>query len=100
MMPSLIGHVTSCQTRPSAGFNIVIIHRALIVLLVTWKSLGCRVALTVIASRHQALGVKGWSGPDTLTLKGGLNILFLTGSFYVANLNTYGANLGEQFLSL
>ena len=34
-----------------------------------------------------------------LTLKGGLNILFLTGSFYVANLNTYGANLGEQFLS-
>ena len=35
-----------------------------------------------------------------LTLKGGLNILFLTGSFYVANLNTYGANLGEQLLSL
>ena len=34
-----------------------------------------------------------------LTLKGGLNILFLTGSFYVANLNTYGANLGEQLLS-
>ena len=34
-----------------------------------------------------------------LTLKGGLNILFLTGSFYVVNLNTYGANLGEQFLS-
>ena len=35
-----------------------------------------------------------------LTLKGGLNILLLTGSFYVANLNTYGANLGEQLLSL
>ena len=35
-----------------------------------------------------------------LTFKGGLNILFLTGSFYVANLNTYGANLGEQLLSL
>ena len=35
-----------------------------------------------------------------LTLKGGLNILILTGSFYVANLNTYGANLGEQLLSL
>ena len=35
-----------------------------------------------------------------LTLEGGLNILFLTGSFYVANLNTYGANLGEQLLSL
>ena len=34
-----------------------------------------------------------------LTLKGGLNILFLTGSFYVTNLNTYGANLGEQLLS-
>ena len=34
-----------------------------------------------------------------LTLKGGLNILFLTGSLYVANLNTYGANLGEQLLS-
>ena len=34
-----------------------------------------------------------------LTLKGGLNILFLTGSFYVANLNTYGANLGKQLLS-
>ena len=34
-----------------------------------------------------------------LALKGGLNILFLTGSFYVANLNTYGANLGEQLLS-
>ena len=34
-----------------------------------------------------------------LTLEGGLNILFLTGSFYVANLNTYGANLGEQLLS-
>ena len=34
-----------------------------------------------------------------LTLKGGLNILFLTGSSYVANLNTYGANLGEQLLS-
>ena len=34
-----------------------------------------------------------------LTLKGGLNILFLTGSFYVANLNTYGPNLGEQLLS-
>ena len=34
-----------------------------------------------------------------LTLKGGLNILFLTGSFHVANLNTYGANLGEQLLS-
>ena len=34
-----------------------------------------------------------------LTLKGGLNILFLTGSFYVANLNTYSANLGEQLLS-
>ena len=35
-----------------------------------------------------------------LTLKGGLNILLLTGSFYVANLNTYGVNLGEQLLSL
>ena len=35
-----------------------------------------------------------------LTLKGGLNILFLTGSFYVANLNTDGVNLGEQLLSL
>ena len=35
-----------------------------------------------------------------LTLKGDLNILFLTGSLYVANLNTYGANLGEQLLSL
>ena len=34
-----------------------------------------------------------------LTLKGGLNILFLTGSFYVTNLNTYGANPGEQLLS-
>ena len=34
-----------------------------------------------------------------LTLEGGLNILFLTGSSYVANLNTYGANLGEQLLS-
>ena len=34
-----------------------------------------------------------------LTLNGGLNILFLAGSFYVANLNTYGANLGEQLLS-
>ena len=34
-----------------------------------------------------------------LTLKGGLNILFLTGSFNVANLNTYGVNLGEQLLS-
>ena len=34
-----------------------------------------------------------------LTLKGGLNILLLTGSFYVTNLNTYGANLGEQLLS-
>ena len=34
-----------------------------------------------------------------LTLKGGLNILFLTGSLYVTNLNTYGANLGEQLLS-
>ena len=33
------------------------------------------------------------------TLKGGLNILFLTGSSYVANLNTYGVNLGEQLLS-
>ena len=30
-----------------------------------------------------------------LTLKGGLNILFLTGSFHVTNLNTYGANLRE-----
>ena len=30
-----------------------------------------------------------------LTLKGGLYIVFLTGSFYVTNLNTYGANLGE-----
>ena len=35
-----------------------------------------------------------------LTFKGGLNILFLTGSFYVANLNTYGTDLGEQLLSL
>ena len=34
-----------------------------------------------------------------LTLKGGLNILFLTGSFYVVNLNTYSVNLGEQLLS-
>ena len=34
-----------------------------------------------------------------LTLKGGVNILFLTGSFYVTNLNTYGANLGKQLLS-
>ena len=34
-----------------------------------------------------------------LTLKGGLNILFLTGSFYVKNLNTYGVNFGEQLLS-
>ena len=34
-----------------------------------------------------------------LTLKGGLNILFLTGSFYVSNLNTHGVNLGEQLLS-
>ena len=34
-----------------------------------------------------------------LTLKGGPNKLFLTGSFYVANLNTYGANLGKQLLS-
>ena len=34
-----------------------------------------------------------------LILKGDLNILFLTGSFYVVNLNTYGANLGEQLLS-
>ena len=34
-----------------------------------------------------------------LTLKGGLNKLFLAGSFYVANLNTYGANFGEQLLS-
>ena len=34
-----------------------------------------------------------------LTLKGGLNILFLTGCLYVANLNTYGVNLGEQLLS-
>ena len=34
-----------------------------------------------------------------LTLKGGFNILLLTGSFYVVNLNTYGANLGEQLLS-
>ena len=35
-----------------------------------------------------------------LTLKGGLNILILTGSFYVMNLNTYSVNLGEQLLSL
>ena len=34
-----------------------------------------------------------------LTLKGGLNKLFLTGSLYVTNLNTYGVNLGEQLLS-
>ena len=34
-----------------------------------------------------------------LTLKGGLYILFLTGSFYVMNLNTYGVNLSEQLLS-
>ena len=25
MMPSLMGHVTSCQTRPSAGFNTIYI---------------------------------------------------------------------------
>ena len=35
-----------------------------------------------------------------LILKGGPNKLFLTGSLYVVNLNTYGANLGEQLLSL
>ena len=34
-----------------------------------------------------------------LNLKGGLNILFLAGSLYGMNLNTYGANLGEQLLS-
>ena len=34
------------------------------------------------------------------TLKGSLDILFLTGSLHVTNLNTYGVNLGEQLLSL
>ena len=35
-----------------------------------------------------------------LTLKGGLNILFLTVFIYITNLNKYGETLGEQLLSL
>ena len=50
-----------------------------------------RITVTVVCCLRTAL---------VLTLKGGLNILFLTGSFYVTSLNTYGVNLGEQLLSL
>ena len=49
-----------------------------------------RITVTLVCRLRTAL---------VLTPTGGLNILFLTGSFYVANLNTYGANLGEQLLS-
>ena len=50
-----------------------------------------RIIVTLVCPSRTALA---------LILKGDLNILLLTGSFYVANLNTYGANLGEQLLSL
>ena len=34
------------------------IHRALIVLLVTWKLLGCRVALTVVINKEGKFGLQ------------------------------------------
>ena len=62
-----------------------------IVRLVVLLLLLMRRIIVTLACRSKTVSV--------LTLEGGFNILFLTGSFYVTNLNTYGANLGEQLLS-